>query len=209
MTFWQENYSFIKEIYDMRHTKMAEWMENVEKSISRIMADRVYTSAEFKRERDNFHVSFQIQSFIEYKLISSWFFKALCKDLERADIKKWLQQILEILMAERSKDEKSMQASKLEALIQKHEDLIPTVSKTAVKVDLYWKCYAYGDELKPHIEFLDGIMLSSTRDIAPSCIENVEELIERQEKSLNQLETKKTIVSDLISKGKQLLENPE
>ena len=136
-------------------------------------------------------------------------FQALCKDLERADIKKWLKQILEILMAERSKDEKSMQASKLEALIQKHEDLIPTVSKTAVKVDLYWKCYAYGDELKPHIEFLDGIMLSSTRDIAPSCIENVEELIERQEKSLNQLETKKLIVSELISKGKQLLENPE
>ena len=208
MTFWQENYSFIKEIYDMRHTKMAEWMENVEKSISRIMADRVYTSAEFKRERDNFHVSFQ-KSIMEYKIILSWFFKALCKDLERADIKKWLQQILEILMAERSKDEKSMHNQKLEATIQKHEDLIPTVLKTQVKVDLYWKCYAYGDELKPHIEFLDGIMLSSTRDIAPSCIENVEELIERQEKSLNQLETKKLIVSELISKGKQLLENPE
>ena len=58
MTFWQENYHFIKEIYEMRHTKMAEWMENVEKAISRIMADKVYTSAEFKRERDNFHVSF-------------------------------------------------------------------------------------------------------------------------------------------------------
>ena len=146
---------------------------------------------------------------MDYKIILSWFFKALCKDLERADIKKWLQQILEILMAERSKDEKSMQNQKLEATIQKHEDLIPTVLKTQVKVDLYWKCYAYGDELKPHIEFLDGIMLSSTRDIAPSCIENVEELIERQEKSLNQLETKKLIVSELISKGKQLLENPE
>jgi len=173
----------------MRHTKMAEWMENVEKSISRIMADKVYTSAEFKRERDNFH--------------------ALCKDLERADIKRWLKTILEILMAERSKDEKNMQNQKLEALIQKHEDLIPTVSKTQVKVDLYWKCYAYGDELKPHIEFLDGIMLSSTRDIAPSCIENVEELIERQEKSLNQLDTKKAIVQELINKGKQLLENPD
>jgi len=189
MTFWQENYSFIKEIYDMRHTKMAEWMENVEKSISRIMADKVYTSAEFKRERDNFH--------------------ALCKDLERSDIKKWLVNILEILMAERSKDEKTMQNQKLEALIKKHEDLIPTVSKTQVKVDLYWKCYAFGDELKPHIEFLDGIMLSSTRDIAPSCIENVEELIERQEKSLTQLETKRSIVQDLITKGKQLMENPD
>jgi len=67
MTFWQENYHFIKDVYDMRHTKMAEWMENVEKAIARIMADKVYTSAEFKRERDNFH--------------------ALCKDLERAEVK--------------------------------------------------------------------------------------------------------------------------
>ena len=41
----------------MRHHKMAEWMENVEKAISRIMADKVYTSAEFKRERDTFNVS--------------------------------------------------------------------------------------------------------------------------------------------------------
>ena len=56
MTFWQENYHFIKDVYDMRHTKMLEWMENIEKAIARIMADKVYTSAEFKRERDNFHV---------------------------------------------------------------------------------------------------------------------------------------------------------
>jgi len=173
----------------MRQTKMVEWMENVEKAISRIMADKVYTSAEFKRERDNFHV--------------------LCKDLERAEVKKWLQQILEILMAERGKEERTEQCSKLDAIIKKHEDLIPTVSKTQVKVDLYWKCYAYGDELKPHIEFLDGIMLSSTRDIAPSCIENVEELIERQEKSLNQLESKRPTVRDLIEKGRKLLENPD
>merc|ERR1712218_260652 len=189
MTFWQENYHFIKDVYDMRHQKMAEWMENVEKAIARIMADKVYTSAEFKRERDNFH--------------------ALCKDLERAEGKKWLQQILEILMAERGKEERSEQIGKLDGLIKKHEELIPTVLKTQVKVDLYWKCYAYGDELKPHIEFLDGIMLSSTRDIAPSCVENVDELIERQEKSLGQLESKRSIVNDLISKGKVLLENPD
>merc|ERR1712002_799331 len=76
-----------------RHSKMAEWMENVEKSIARIMADKVYTSAEFKRERDTFN--------------------ALCKDLERAEIKKWLAQILEILVAERAKDQrKSESASK-------------------------------------------------------------------------------------------------
>merc|ERR1739838_538598 len=42
-------------------------------------------------------------------------------------------------------------------------------------------------------------MLSSTREIAPSCVENVDELIERQEKSLTQLD----------SKGKVILQNPD
>merc|ERR1712038_2251176 len=189
MSFWQENYAFIKEVYDMRHLKMAEWMENVEKSIARIMADKVYTSAEFKRERDTFN--------------------SLCKDLERAEVKKWLAQILEILMAERAKDQRKNEHDKLDQLIKKHEELIPNVQKTAVMVDLYWKCYAYGDELKPHVEFLDGIMLSSTRDIAPSCLENVDELIERQEKSLSQLDSKRNIVTDLIAKGKVILQNPD
>merc|ERR1712226_388893 len=146
-------------------------------------------SAEFKRERDTFN--------------------SLCKDLERTEVKKWLAQILEILMAERAKDQKKNEGDKLDALIQKHEELIPNVQKTAVMVDLYWKCYAYGDELKPHVEFLDGIMLSSTRDIAPSCLENVDELIERQEKSLSQLDAKRNIVTDLIAKGKAILQNPD
>ena len=68
MTFWQENYPFIKDVYLMRQTKMVEWMENVEKSISKIMADKVYTSAEFKRERDNFHVSIYYLTQVIYLL---------------------------------------------------------------------------------------------------------------------------------------------
>merc|ERR1712029_481213 len=164
-------------------------MENVEKSIARIMADKVYTSSEFKRERDTFN--------------------SLCKDLERAEVRKWLNQILEILMAERAQSQRESEMGKLDILIKKHEELIPNVQKTAVMVDLYWKCYAYGDELKPHVEFLDGIMMSSTRDIAPSCLENVDELIERQEKSLSQLDAKRNIVTDLIAKGKVILQNPD
>ena len=112
-------------------------------------------------------------------------------------------------MAERAKSQQEKEHDLLDITIKKHEELIPMVMKTQVMVDLYWKCYAYGDELKPHIEFLDGIMLSSTRDIAPSCVENVDELIERQEKSLVQLDTKRNVVKDLIEKGKKILENPD
>merc|ERR1712179_410430 len=124
-------------------------------------------------------------------------------------VKKWLNQIPEILMAERAKSQQETENEKLGVLIKKHEELIPNVQKTSLMVDLYWKCYAYGDELKPHIEFLDGIMLSSTRDIAPSCVENVDELIERQEKSLVQLDTKRNVVNELIEKGRKILENPD
>ena len=74
MTFWQENYPFIKDVYIMRQTKMIEWMENVEKAISRIMADKVYTSAEFKRERDNFHVCFRFPRVSSSKIFATCIF---------------------------------------------------------------------------------------------------------------------------------------
>ena len=112
-------------------------------------------------------------------------------------------------MEERAKDQRKSEYDLLDTLIKRHEDLIPWVQKVSIQVDLYWKCYAYGDELKPHIEFLDGIMLSSSREIAPSCVENVEELIERQEKALVQLDTKRNVVKDLIEKGNSLLQNPD
>merc|ERR1712165_264779 len=138
MTFWQENYTFIKDVYDMRHQKMAEWMENVEKAIARIMADKVYTSAEFKRERDNFH--------------------ALCKDLERSEVKKWLAQILEILMAERASSQREEEGGKLDLLIKKHEELIPTVMKTidglesALNANFACMCITVPDDKKKLVD---------------------------------------------------------
>ena len=39
-----------------RYSKMVEWMDNVEMAIQKVCASKVYTSAEFKREKDNFHV---------------------------------------------------------------------------------------------------------------------------------------------------------
>ena len=51
-----------------RYQKMVEWMDNVEMAIAKVCASKVYTSAEFKREKDNF--------------------QSLCKTLERAETKK-------------------------------------------------------------------------------------------------------------------------
>ena len=36
MAFWQENYSFIKDVYETRITKMIEWMDHLEMAISKV-----------------------------------------------------------------------------------------------------------------------------------------------------------------------------
>ena len=100
MSFWQENSSFIKEVYETRYksdthcvilsncyyllilfeiktpksyhfrnSKMVEWMDNIEMAIAKVCAGKVYTSSEFKREKDNF--------------------QSLCKNLERAETKRY------------------------------------------------------------------------------------------------------------------------
>jgi hypothetical protein len=43
MSFWSENYSFIKDVYDTRVTKMTEWMDHIEMAIGKVGATRSYS----------------------------------------------------------------------------------------------------------------------------------------------------------------------
>ena len=58
------------QLFTLRYSKMVEWMDNVEMAIAKVCASKVYTSAEFKREKDNF--------------------QSLCKNLERTETKRWI-----------------------------------------------------------------------------------------------------------------------
>jgi len=188
MTFWQENYAFIKEVYDTRYSKMVEWMDNVEMAIAKVCASKVYTSAEFKREKDNF--------------------QSLCKNLERAETKKWLTETLDTLMKDRAADEQKAESTKLKAVIERHKTLIPKIQETLVKTECYWKCYSYGDDLIPIFEFIDDLRNRSVKELSSANSEQTEEHIEKQDKVLNQLENKRKMVMDFISKGEKLMEDP-
>merc|ERR1712088_895661 len=188
MTFWQENYSFIKEVYDTRYSKMVEWMDNVEMAIQKVCASKVYTSAEFKREKDNFH--------------------SLCKNLERAETKRWLKETLDTLMKERAGEEKKEENRKLDLIMDRHTSLIPKVQETLVKTECYWKCYSYGDDLIPIFEFIDDLRNRSIKEVLSGNHEQTEEHIEKQDKVLNSLENKKRGVLDFLSKGEKLMKDP-
>ena len=56
MTFWQENYSFIKDVYESRSSKLVELMDKIDKVIAAILADQIYTSNEFKKLKETFMV---------------------------------------------------------------------------------------------------------------------------------------------------------
>jgi len=188
MTFWQENYSFIREVYDTRYQKMVEWMDNVEMAIQKVCASKVYTSAEFKREKDNFH--------------------SLCKNLERAETKKWLTETLETLMKERAPDEQKEEHKKLKLIMERHKNLIPKIQETLVKTECYWKCYSYGDDLIPIFEFIDDLRNRSVKELISGNSEQTEEHIEKQDKVLNSLENKRKMVMDFIAKGEKLMQDP-
>jgi len=188
MTFWQENYAFIKEVYDTRYAKMVEWMDNVEMAIQKVCASKVYTSAEFKREKDNF--------------------QSLCKNLERAETKKWLTETLDTLMKDRAADEQKAESTKLKVVMERHKTLIPKIQETLVKTECYWKCYSYGDDLIPIFEFIDDLRNRSVKELFSANSEQTEEHIEKQDKVLNQLENKRKNVMDFISKGEKLMEDP-
>merc|ERR1712018_1118236 len=170
-----------------RYSKMVEWMDNVETAIQKVCASKVYTSAEFKREKDNFH--------------------SLCKNLERTETKRWLQETLDTLMKERA-GEKKEENRKLDLIIERHALLIPKVQETLVKTECYWKCYSYGDDLIPIFEFIDDLRNRSIKEVLSGNHEQTEEHIEKQDKVLRSLENKKRGVLDFITKGEKLMSDP-
>jgi len=177
-----------REVYDTRYAKMTEWMDNVEMAIAKVCASKVYTSAEFKREKDNF--------------------QSLCKNLERTETKRWLTETLETLMKERAADEQKAESQKLKQVMERHKALIPKIQETLVKTECYWKCYSYGDDLIPIFEFIDDLRNRSVKEVFSANSEQTEEHVEKQDKVLNQLENKKKNVMDFIQKGEKLMEDP-
>merc|ERR1719228_1121268 len=120
---------------------------------------------------------------------------------------RWLTETLETLMKERAADEQKAESVKLKAVMERHKSLIPKIQETLVKTECYWKCYSYGDDLIPIFEFIDDLRNRSVKELFSANSEQTEEHIEKQDKVLNQLEHKRKMVMDFISKGEKLMED--
>merc|ERR1719410_1668689 len=189
MAFWQENYAFIKDVYDDRSQKMVEVMDKCEKAIAEVLADKIYTSNEFKKVKENF--------------------TSIAKNLENSEVKEWLESTKETLMGDRDSKSKGDEENKLKAVLARFDALVPKVADTKKACDTLWKSYQYTDELTPHMEWLTEKKVLATRDINSNSAGETEELIEKQEKVINNLDKKRKVFQEVVGKGNKLKDDPK
>lgn len=198
MTFWQENYGFVKEVYDFRCSKYLEWMDNIEAIIGKVMANTQYTAKEFKIIKDTF--------------------TSLCRDLDKEGTKAWLDMMLEKLSTHSSENEenlsgrdkamKAQEKKKLEAMIERHKGLVGPTMEAQSKVDHYSECYAFGDDIHPVMKVLNEQRHLSMKEIHPHNMDMCEEQIDKQEKVLRTIENQAPIYNELMKRGAKLKSNP-
>jgi len=199
MTFWQENYGFVKDVYDFRLQKYQEWMDNLEGIVSKVMSPGVqYTYKEFKMIQDSL--------------------TSLTRDLEKEGMKEWLDMMLEKVSMRVAADEgtasskdkefKAAEKKKLQALIDRHDKLMPPTQETQAKVEIYARCYAYGDDITPCLKTLEEMRHLSVKEIHPHNMNMVEEQIEKADKVINTVESQRETYEELLKRGKKLLSNP-
>ncbi|KAK8749161.1 hypothetical protein OTU49_015707, partial [Cherax quadricarinatus] len=195
---WQENYGFVKEVYDFRCSKYLEWMDNIEAIIGKVMANTQYTAKEFKIIKDTF--------------------TSLCRDLDKEGTKSWLDMMLEKLSAHSSEGEenlsgrdkavKAQEKKKLEAMIERHTGLMGPTMEAQSKVDHYSECYAFGDDIHPVMKVLNEQRHLSCKEIHPHNMDMCEEQIDKQEKVLRTIENQAPIYNELMRRGLKLKANP-
>merc|ERR1712029_520192 len=172
--------------------ELLNWLKSCKKTDearTEVLKDKLYTSEEFKRVKD--------------------IFMALAKNLEQPEIKDWLGNTKDMLMAEKSGKDKDAEAAKLNAILAKFNEMLPKIADTKAVVDCLWKCYQYTDELTPFLEWLEESIAKSTREINSNSVAETEEIMTRHEKNLDQLDKKKKVYMEQKTKAEKLANDPK
>jgi len=198
MTFWQENYGFVKDVYDFRLQKYQEWMDKLEAIVGKVMAPNVqYTYKEFKVIKDSL--------------------SSLTRDLEKEGMKAWLDMMLEKVavrvgeeagLSAKDKEFKLAEKKKLETLIDRHDKLMPSTIDAQQKVEIYARCYAFGDEISPVLKTLQEMHHLAVKEIHPHNMKMLDEQIEKSEKVITTVEAQRDNFEELRKRGAKLIQTP-
>lgn len=186
MAFWQENLPFIKGFFDERSQKFFDLMDRAEASIAQVNADKIYTSKEFKRIKDNF--------------------QNIIKNLERQEVRDWLSSTKELLAEEKKN---TAEDENLRKIFTRFEGLMPRINETKLVTDMLWKAYEYTDDLVPLMEFTNEQLSAATREVQTGSVSQTEEIIEKHGKTMDKLDKKQKEIRENLAKGEKLSGEPK
>merc|ERR1711874_213157 len=173
-------------------------MDSLEKIVGKVMAQNVqYTYKEFKIIQDTL--------------------ASLTRDLEKEGMKAWLDMMLEKVaspssegetISAKNKEIKEKERKKLQDMVNRHDEMMPSIIDTQSKVEVYARCYAYGDDIKPTVKILDEMLHLSIKEIHPHNMSMVDEQIGKSEKVINTIDAQRDAYEELLKRGQKLIKLP-
>ncbi|XP_054006700.1 muscle-specific protein 300 kDa isoform X2 [Hylaeus anthracinus] len=178
--------------YKKKLDEMVVWMDHVDANLRTILHE-VNTLEEFETERTIFQV----------QLVTK-----ICREADsKREEMKWLVQTLDSLTSNRSDHEALSEQNRLEQLITRYKNLIPTIEITMTKTDIYSKSYTYRKEVREVCTLLRKVREQSKIDVLSETPENLQTAVTHQETRLGQLEQQRSNIVSMLQRGKDLLKD--
>ncbi|CAH2077111.1 unnamed protein product, partial [Iphiclides podalirius] len=173
--------------YREKFREMEKWMDHVDKTMDSIVRE-VDSAEAFEREKT--------------------IFQNICReaDKKREDMK-WLVQTLDMLTHHCSDMEAQDEQIKLENLIQRYKNLIPTIEITMIKTETYTRCYTYRREVHEVICILESAKQQAMVEPEPQSLQHVEQLVLEQQAAVQKLDRHRPSVMSMLQRGKELIKD--
>ncbi|XP_043257159.1 nesprin-1 isoform X10 [Colletes gigas] len=178
--------------YKKKFDEMVRWMDHVDSNLRTILHE-VNTLEEFETEKTIFQV----------QLVTK-----ICREADsKREEMKWLVQSLDSLTSNRFDHEALSEQNRLEQLITRYKNLIPTIEITMTKTDIYSKSYTYRKEVREVCTLLHKVREQSKIDVVSESPENLHSAVSHQEIRLSQLEQQRSNIVSMLQRGKDLLKD--
>lgn len=120
---------------------------------------------------------------------------------------KWLVQTLDMLSNHCPESEAQEEQFKLENLITRYKNLIPTIEITMIKTETYTRCYTYRREVHEVICILESAKEQAMIEPAPQSLQHVEQLVLEQQAAVQKLDRHRPSVMSMLQRGKELIKD--
>lgn len=114
---------------------------------------------------------------------------------------------LDSLLSYATEDEANLEQKKLEDLIARYKNLIPTIEITMVKTEVFSKCYTYRREVHEVVCLLSKVKDQTANIPAPDSLDRVNRLIEEQQYAINQLDHQRPHIMSMLQRGRDLIKD--